>query len=121
MSFENVGVAPAVCAAVGDARGGGAFDEFQEDRRPFDLRRQLLHAALLHAHVADEGAEEVAPAGAHRVGHGNLDGKLVAVAVQAALVDNGTLTVKGAWSTPPETQGGRFRGGAVGSSAKVSE
>lgn len=40
--------------------------------------------------------------------------------VQAALVDTGTLTVKGAWSTPPETQGGKFRGAAVGSSAGFS-
>jgi 4-hydroxybenzoyl-CoA reductase subunit alpha len=40
--------------------------------------------------------------------------------VQAALVDTGTLTVKGAWSTPPETQGGKFRGAAVGSTAGFS-
>jgi 4-hydroxybenzoyl-CoA reductase subunit alpha len=41
-------------------------------------------------------------------------------AVEAALVDTGTLSVKGAWSTPPETQGGKFRGAAVGSSAGFS-
>ncbi len=40
--------------------------------------------------------------------------------VQAALVDAGTLTVKGSWSTPPETQGGKFRGAAVGSTAGFS-
>jgi 4-hydroxybenzoyl-CoA reductase subunit alpha len=40
--------------------------------------------------------------------------------VDAALVDAGTLTVKGSWSTPPETQGGRFRGAAVGSTAGFS-
>jgi 4-hydroxybenzoyl-CoA reductase subunit alpha len=40
--------------------------------------------------------------------------------VQEALVDSGTLTVKGTWSTPPETQGGKFRGAAVGSSAGFS-
>ncbi len=40
--------------------------------------------------------------------------------VQAALAEHGTLTVKGAWSTPPETQGGRFRGAAVGSTAGFS-
>jgi 4-hydroxybenzoyl-CoA reductase subunit alpha len=33
---------------------------------------------------------------------------------------HGTLTVKGSWSTPPETQGGKFRGAAVGSSAGFS-
>jgi 4-hydroxybenzoyl-CoA reductase subunit alpha len=40
--------------------------------------------------------------------------------VGAALEDTGTLTVKGTWSTPPDTHGGKFRGGAVGSSAGFS-
>jgi 4-hydroxybenzoyl-CoA reductase subunit alpha len=40
--------------------------------------------------------------------------------VAAALEPGGTLTVKGSWSTPPETQGGRFKGAAVGSSAGFS-
>ena len=40
--------------------------------------------------------------------------------VEAALVDSGTLTVKGVWSTPKETQGGKFRGAAVGSTAGFS-
>ena len=40
--------------------------------------------------------------------------------VEAALSDSGTLTVKGTWSTPPETQGGSFRGAAVGSAAGFS-
>ena len=43
-----------------------------------------------------------------------------AAVVTAALADTGTLTVKGTWSTPPETQGGKFRGAAVGSSAGFS-
>ncbi len=40
--------------------------------------------------------------------------------VSAALADHGTLNVKGAWSTPVETQGGKFRGAAVGSTAGFS-
>jgi 4-hydroxybenzoyl-CoA reductase subunit alpha len=40
--------------------------------------------------------------------------------VRAALADIGTLTTKGTWTAPPETQGGRFRGAAVGSSAGFS-
>ena len=40
--------------------------------------------------------------------------------VTEALREAGTLTVKGTWSTPPETQGGKFRGAAVGSSAGFS-
>ena len=43
-----------------------------------------------------------------------------AEAVAAALESNGTVTVKGTWSTPPETQGGTFKGAAVGSSAGFS-
>jgi 4-hydroxybenzoyl-CoA reductase subunit alpha len=41
-------------------------------------------------------------------------------AVAAALEDSGTLSTKGTYSTPPETQGGKFRGAAVGSSAAFS-
>ncbi|MEP7184189.1 MAG: molybdopterin cofactor-binding domain-containing protein, partial [Betaproteobacteria bacterium] len=40
--------------------------------------------------------------------------------VESALADSGTLSVKGTWSTPPETQGGKFRGAAVGSTAGFS-
>jgi 4-hydroxybenzoyl-CoA reductase subunit alpha len=40
--------------------------------------------------------------------------------VTAALAESGTLTVKGTWSTPPQTQGGKFRGAAVGSTAGFS-
>ena len=41
-------------------------------------------------------------------------------AVAAALEDGGTIGVKGTYSTPPETQGGKFRGAAIGSSAAFS-
>jgi 4-hydroxybenzoyl-CoA reductase subunit alpha len=40
--------------------------------------------------------------------------------VAAALEDNGTLTVKGVWSTPLESQGGKFKGAAVGTGAGYS-
>jgi 4-hydroxybenzoyl-CoA reductase subunit alpha len=40
--------------------------------------------------------------------------------VAAALEAGGTLVAKGTWSTPPETQGGKFKGAAVGSSAGFS-
>lgn len=40
--------------------------------------------------------------------------------VTAALAEDGTVTVKGTYSTPPETQGGSFRGAAVGTSAGYS-
>jgi len=40
--------------------------------------------------------------------------------VAAALEASGTIGTKGTYSTPPETQGGKFRGAAVGSSAAFS-
>ncbi|MGZ3438040.1 MAG: 4-hydroxybenzoyl-CoA reductase subunit alpha [Polyangia bacterium] len=43
-----------------------------------------------------------------------------AAVVVAALAESGTVTVKGTWSTPAETQGGKHRGGAVGSTAGFS-
>jgi 4-hydroxybenzoyl-CoA reductase subunit alpha len=40
--------------------------------------------------------------------------------VAAALEDSGPITAKGTYSTPAESQGGKFRGAAVGSSAAFS-
>ncbi len=40
--------------------------------------------------------------------------------VKEALVDQGTLTVKGTFTCPPESQGGKHRGGAVGSTMGFS-
>jgi 4-hydroxybenzoyl-CoA reductase subunit alpha len=40
--------------------------------------------------------------------------------VTLALQQGGTLTVSGSWSTPRDTQGGKFRGAAVGTSAGYS-
>ncbi|HXQ64316.1 MAG TPA: molybdopterin cofactor-binding domain-containing protein, partial [Steroidobacteraceae bacterium] len=43
-----------------------------------------------------------------------------AAAVKAALVDRGTLTAKGTFTCPPEAQGGKHKGGAVGSTMGFS-
>ena len=43
-----------------------------------------------------------------------------AVVVEEALVGTGTLTVKGTFTCPPEFQGGKQRGGAVGSTMGFS-
>ncbi len=40
--------------------------------------------------------------------------------VKEALVDQGTITVKGTFTCPPEAQGGKHRGGAVGSTMGFS-
>ena len=82
-----------------------------------ELKRVLIAAAarqlqVTHDEIEWEG-ERCAVVGTDR----SLD---FAQIVEAALTHNGTLTVKGVWSTPPETQGGKFRGAAVGSTAGFS-
>jgi 4-hydroxybenzoyl-CoA reductase subunit alpha len=81
------------------------------------LKRVLVNAAAKKLEVTPDevewGGESCWVIGTDRV----LD---FAGCVQLALAESGTLTVKGAWSTPPETQGGKFRGAAVGSTAGFS-
>jgi 4-hydroxybenzoyl-CoA reductase subunit alpha len=81
------------------------------------LKRVLVEAAARRLEVA---AEEIEWLGESCAVAGSNRRLLFADVVQAALVDTGTLTVKGTWSTPPETQGGKFRGAAVGSTAGFS-
>lgn len=86
------------------------------------LRRVLVDAAARELKVdpaqIDWLGERCVAAGTGPAG--GKRGLDFAQVVRAALVDTGTLTVKGAWSTPPETHGGRFRGAAVGSTAGFS-
>jgi 4-hydroxybenzoyl-CoA reductase subunit alpha len=81
------------------------------------LKRALVKAAAKKLEVTPEevewGGESCWVIGTDRV----LD---FAGCVEAVMAESGTLTVKGAWSTPPETQGGKFRGAAVGSTAGFS-
>ena len=82
------------------------------------MKRVLVEAA---ARAAGGRARRHRLGTASRCGVAGTDRRIdFAQVVQAALVDSGTLTVKGAWSTPPETQGGKFRGAAVGSTAGFS-
>ena len=81
------------------------------------LRRVLVEAAAKRLKVAPETVEWLGESCAVAGGDQRMD---FAQVVQAALVDTGTLTVKGTWSAPPETQGGTFRGAAVGSTAGFS-
>jgi len=81
------------------------------------LRRLLVEAAAKRLEVAPEDVEWL---GEQCVVPGTDKRLDFASCVQAALADSGTITVKGAWSTPPETQGGKFRGAAVGSTAGFS-
>lgn len=82
-----------------------------------ELKRVLVAAAAAKLAVAPG---EVDWAGECCSAPGNDKALNFAQVVEAALVDSGTLTVKGVWSTPKETQGGRFRGAAVGSTAGFS-
>ena len=82
-----------------------------------NMKRILTEAAARRLKVAPEAiewhGESCRVAGSDQI----IDWAQV---VQEALIDSGNLTVKGTWSTPPETQGGKFRGAAVGSSAGFS-
>ena len=82
-----------------------------------EMKRVLVDAAARRLEVSPEDVEW--EGGRARVA-GTDRGIDFAGAVEAALVDTGTLTVKGTWSAPPETQGGKFRGAAVGSTAGFS-
>ena len=54
------------------------------------------------------------------VGPGNQSKLPFADVVAAALVDEGAITVKGSFTCPPDAQGGKHRGGAVGSTMGFS-
>jgi 4-hydroxybenzoyl-CoA reductase subunit alpha len=82
-----------------------------------ELKRLLVAAAAKALQVT---AEEVEWAGERCAVVGTDKSLDFAQVVEAALAHSGTLTVKGIWSTPPETQGGKFRGAAVGSTAGFS-
>ncbi|HET8748129.1 MAG TPA: 4-hydroxybenzoyl-CoA reductase subunit alpha, partial [Ramlibacter sp.] len=81
------------------------------------LKRLLVEAAAKRLNAP---AEQVEWLGERCVVTGTEQSLSFADCVQAALAESGTITVKGAWSTPPETQGGKFRGAAVGSTAGFS-
>ena len=82
-----------------------------------ELLRVLVAAAATRLQV---GVERIEWLGERCRVAGTDQGLDFADVVNAALVDSGTLIVKGTWSTPPETQGGKFRGAAVGSTAGFS-
>ena len=83
-----------------------------------NLKRILVAAAAKRLGVSDA---EVDWLGEGACSLGNPD-KLIsfADAAEEALVATGTLTVKGTFTCPPEFQGGKQRGGAVGSTMGFS-
>lgn len=55
-----------------------------------------------------------------RVGHGGQSVLTFDEVVREALVNEGTITVKGTFTCPPDAQGGKHKGGAVGSTMGFS-
>jgi len=83
-----------------------------------NLRKILIEAA---ARKLEATPEDIECAGEQfRVGSGGQAVLPFADVVQAALVDVGAITVKGTFTCPPEAQGGKHRGGAVGSTMGFS-
>src|SRR6516162_8270339 len=54
------------------------------------------------------------------VGSGNQSALPFADVVAAALIDEGAISIKGTFTCPPESQGGKHRGGAVGATMGFS-
>jgi 4-hydroxybenzoyl-CoA reductase subunit alpha len=82
-----------------------------------ELLRALIAAAARKLGVAVDAIEWLGEG--CRIA-GKATGLTWSETVAAAMEGEGTITVKGIWSTPKETQGGKFRGAAVGSSAGFS-
>jgi len=81
--------------------------------------RSLLFAAAakkLEARVEDIACE----GGVFSVGSGGQATLAFDEVVRQALVGEGTLTVKGSFTCPPDAQGGKHKGGAVGSTMGFS-
>jgi len=83
-----------------------------------NLKAKLVAAA---AKQLDAAPEEIICEGEHfRVGRSGQAALSFKEVVAAALVDEGALTVKGSFTCPVEFQGGKHRGGAVGSTMGFS-
>ncbi|HXW26925.1 MAG TPA: 4-hydroxybenzoyl-CoA reductase subunit alpha [Xanthobacteraceae bacterium] len=81
--------------------------------------KALLAAAA--ARTLDARVEDIACEGeTFRVGGGGQAGLGFTEVAQAVLADEGTVTVKGTFTCPPESQGGKHRGGAVGATMGFS-
>ena len=82
------------------------------------LREILVEAAARKLEARAEDIECAAET--FRVGSGGQASLSFSEVVKAALVDRGPITVSGAFTCPPESQGGKHRGGAVGSTMGFS-
>ena len=76
------------------------------------LKKILIEAAANKFTAPPEDIE--CAGGMFRVVHGTQSPLPFADVVKLALIDEGTISVKGTFTCPPEAQGGKHRGGAVG-------
>ena len=83
-----------------------------------NLKSVLVAAAARKLEARPEDIECVGEM--FRVGTGDQSSLPFADVVAAALVDEGAITVKGSFTCPPDAQGGKHRGGAVGSTMGFS-
>ena len=83
-----------------------------------NLRKILIEAAARKLEATPEDIECIGEQ--FRVGSGRQAVLPFADVVQAALADVGAITMKGTFTCPAEAQGGRHRGGAVGSTMGFS-
>ena len=82
-----------------------------------NLKAVLVAAA---ARKLEAKPEDIECGEVFRVGSGKQATLPFADVVAAALVDEGAITVKGSFTCPPDMQGGKHRGGAVGSTMGFS-
>jgi 4-hydroxybenzoyl-CoA reductase subunit alpha len=82
------------------------------------LKAVLVAAAARKLEARPEDIECVGEV--FRVGSGDQSSLPFADVVAAALIDEGAINVKGSFTCPPEAQGGKHRGGAVGSTMGFS-
>jgi 4-hydroxybenzoyl-CoA reductase subunit alpha len=82
------------------------------------LKAILIEAAAKRLEAAPESIE--CDGEIFRVGKAEQSVLPFADVVMAALVDRGPITVSGTFTCPPESQGGKHRGGAVGSTMGFS-
>ncbi len=82
------------------------------------LKKILIDAAARKLSVSPDDIEYAG--GTFRAARGEQPALPFDQVVKAALVDQGTITVKGTFTCPPEAQGGKHRGGAVGSTMGFS-
>lgn len=83
-----------------------------------NLKSLLLDAAARKLEARPE--DVIAEHGVFRVGSGGQSVLSFDEVVREALVDEGTITAKGTFTCPPEAQGGKHKGGAVGSTMGFS-